>query len=171
MSGKKEDIAKVLIQIGCKKDQACFDFEKVIPYPEKFKQMDKEYGEIEASLKGQYNNEARNKAFEAYKKKYGQTDTYPKDGFNSGGHVWCNQNWGTKWNVDNNVEINKQIISFDTAWTPPLPVIEALAKQHPKVKFQLKYYEGGMGFKGITEYADGELTYEEETEYSGTRGG
>ena len=39
---------------------------------------------------------------------------------------------------------------LDTAWTPPIPFLEQLARQWPTLKFLLDYEELGMGFKGIT---------------------
>ena len=33
-------------------------------------------------------------------------------------YIWCNQNWGTKWNSYNLNIINKDCITFQTAWAP-----------------------------------------------------
>lgn len=43
---------------------------------------------------------------------------------------WQSENWGTKWNAYNQeyVEVNHGSVTlrFDTAWAPPIPVIDAL---------------------------------------------
>ena len=36
-------------------------------------------------------------------------------------------------------------MEFDTAWSPPIPVIEKLASMFSDHVFELKYFEGGMG--------------------------
>ena len=62
---------------------------------------------------------------------------------------WCVDNWGTKWNVDKDPDLNfnkDDTICFDTAWSPPIPVIAALAAKFPDVKFTLRYFEGGNFF-------------------------
>lgn len=47
---------------------------------------------------------------------------------------WCNQKWGTKWNVGEEVEvfydssIEEYEISFNTAWDPPYGIIEEYSK-------------------------------------------
>jgi hypothetical protein len=61
---------------------------------------------------------------------------------------WCVENWGTKWN-SYETELRKKgswqlVITFETAWAPPLPIIEALFKKYPEVDIQfLSACEGG----------------------------
>ena len=67
--------------------------------------------------------------------------TPPKDGFNSGGYKWRVEHWGTKWpafHVDieepvpmygGTVEV---VFHFDTAWSPPTPVIAKAAERFPR---------------------------------------
>lgn len=69
---------------------------------------------------------------------------------------WQVRNWGTKWNsyhlhMDLNVgprdwgstEID---FTFQTAWSPPEPVLQKLSEQEPDLRFDIVGYEGGMGF-------------------------
>jgi hypothetical protein len=55
---------------------------------------------------------------------------------------WCCENWGTKWNAYNSeiteddVEYGHLVISFQTAWSPPTPVYEALAEKFPNVDIE-----------------------------------
>lgn len=71
---------------------------------------------------------------------------------------WAVENWGTKWNsYEGNV--TEEGISFTTAWSPPAPVIAALAKQVDK-PLRMIYDEQGMDFCGeVLAYPDG--TYED----------
>jgi hypothetical protein len=50
-------------------------------------------------------------------------------------YSWAIANWGTKWNASESrySTTNPQsVIWFDTAWDPPVPVFEALAKGFPE---------------------------------------
>jgi len=65
---------------------------------------------------------------------------------------WCVENWGTKWDVDVNIEdMDKESawMTFNTAWGPPVPWLKHIAKRFPKVRFQLKYQEDSMCFFGV----------------------
>ena len=62
-------------------------------------------------------------------------------------------NWGTKWEIGGNgdtAEIDDDGLSFsapfESAWSPPIAVCEALAEQGFDVT--LYYYEPGMGYVG-----------------------
>jgi hypothetical protein len=62
-------------------------------------------------------------------------------------------NWGTKWEIGGNgdvAEIDDDGLSFsalfESAWSPPIAVCEALAEQGFDVT--LYYYESGMGYVG-----------------------
>jgi len=74
-------------------------------------------------------------------------------------------NWGTKWDVScDSVEIDDDGLgfsgTFESAWSPPMGVAEALVEQGYEVT--LYYYEPGMGFCG--KFEDGCDDY---YEYSG----
>lgn len=80
---------------------------------------------------------------------------------------WNCANWGTKWNacdvdIDTNgiphelVQLahaaNKEeplvsaVIRFNSAWSPPVPVIDAIFEQHPELEITFAYHnEGGFG--------------------------
>ncbi len=90
--------------------------------------------------------------------------------------LFTNGHWGTKWNacrthlVDgaSNQQAN---IGFATAWSPPVPVIIELSKQFPKLTFTLKYWEGGVGFRGILRCKSGNILRQASYDYRGSRGG
>jgi hypothetical protein len=62
-------------------------------------------------------------------------------------------------------------LEFDTAWSPPIPVIEKLASMFPDHTFELKYFEGGMGFSGHARWSEGIEEFHQQYDYDGPRGG
>ena len=152
------DVKKVMAKIGNPAgddDQKVIDFNVAIPYPKKFIALDKKA--------------------EKHNKNKRPDEPYMKDGYNSGGYEWCIDNWGTKWNAVNvtDVEIDDEqaTFTFDTAWSPPLPVIQAFSKMFPEHEFNIEYYEAGIGFCGQARYVAGEEIYDNCQDYRGNRGG
>lgn len=85
-------------------------------------------------------------------KKFGFKDWYD----------WRIEKWGTKWNVGSDVDIdnlsgNNISLSFDTAWSPPIPVIAAMCEQYPEVSATLRYIETGNWFAGTVEGVNGKI--------------
>ena len=85
---------------------------------------------------------------------------------------WNVRNWGTKWDVastdeeiysetsliDEGIDDNQKyflVYRFDTAWSPPIPVIEKLSKQYPSLKINLDFEEE-TGWGGEIEFTDGQ---------------
>jgi hypothetical protein len=75
--------------------------------------------------------------------KYGATDWYD----------WCCDKWGTKWNGGelhsysvhpSGTEVS---LGFDTAWSPPEGVYDAMAECWPELNFGGQSTEEGMGFE------------------------
>lgn len=68
---------------------------------------------------------------------------------------FCVAKWGTKWDVDAyegddiKVEDGKLSFGFDSAWSPPTGIYEAMAEQGYYVK--AFYWESGMAFCGVWE--------------------
>jgi len=113
----------------------CLDFDKVIPYPDEYRKQDEYCAKLPPE--------------ERYK---------VKDGYNSGGYDWCIATWGTKWNAcepSYNTDGETIMYSFDTAWSPPEPIVEKLSEMFPTLHFELRFEEGGMGFSGYSIYEKG----------------
>ena len=75
-------------------------------------------------------------------------------------YAWNVENWGTKWpiadiHIDDDEQDDCIEFSFTTAWAPPINAFETWARGQEDVTFELKYFEGGVGFVGTTSY-DGE---------------
>jgi hypothetical protein len=122
------------------------DFMKIHPYP---KELD-----ITAGREGADDSPEQKALVAAEKsnlKRYGYKNWYD----------WCVNNWGTKWNaggdndamqVDYDEDVNDQgtaLFQFDTAWAPPLGVLEKLMDTHPELSIECRYSEPGVGFFGV----------------------
>ena len=155
LTGPKADLAKAQ-SIVVNADGMC---NTLLPYPQHFRDMDL----------------AARAVWEAARAEGKTPDVIPVDGFNSGGYEWCCANWGTKWDVRDATQKassrNRASFIFDTAWSPPVPIIEALSSKFPRLMVTLRYYEGGMGFKGVVKFKDGQLLEEQESDYRGQLGG
>ena len=74
--------------------------------------------------------------------------------------TWRNDNWGTKWNLVPNhdgdltayltVEDGEDYISleFDTAWSPPEGIYEAIVEKYPDLSVNWFYREDGVQISG-----------------------
>lgn len=61
-------------------------------------------------------------------------------------YEWSIKNWGTKWSLqEGNVLVNDCELSFDTAWSAPLPIVAALSKKFPDVEFLHMWADEDIG--------------------------
>ena len=111
--------------------QTCFDFNNIVPIPKE--------------LEGTTSPTPEPDSFEAkrLRKQHGHDNWYD----------WCCDNWDTKWNsagADLTSDSNNSIIEyeFQTAWGPPIKVIEALREQYPDLNITAFYDEPGMEMAG-----------------------
>ena len=76
--------------------------------------------------------------------------------YDAAGYDWEKENWGCKWGATNSVLVDAWDghleYAFDTAWSPPIKLLENLAKQWPNLAFVLQYEELGLAFKGIATF-------------------
>jgi hypothetical protein len=122
------------------------DFMKIHPYPPEL--------DITAGREGPDDSPEQRAlvaAEESNLAKYGYKNWYD----------WCVANWGTKWNaggdndamqVDYDEDVGNQgiaLFQFDTAWAPPLGVLEKLMETHPELSIECRYHEPGVGFFGV----------------------
>ena len=94
--------------------------------------------------------------------------------YNNIGYDWCIANWGSKWGAYD-VELQEDeaelFYTFNSAWSPILPVVKKMAEMFPELTFDYRYYEGGMGFHGVLRIEKGKVVIEKQGEYLGQRGG
>lgn len=76
---------------------------------------------------------------------------------------WSIDNWGTKWNAyDTKFEDHEDgtaTLQFDTAWSHPYPVLEALSVKFPHHQMEVAYADEDLGYN-LGKYAikNGERT-------------
>ncbi|MBP3996706.1 hypothetical protein [Pseudomonas koreensis] len=68
----------------------------------------------------------------------------------TGGHFhtmdFARDVWGTKWNAyDQVIDLDSGEISFDTAWSCPMPVLKELSKRHPNDEITVRYADEDIG--------------------------
>ncbi len=122
---RKEDRIKLEPFITLEGEELRLDFNKVIPKPDTVWDGT---GDVDRDS-------------EEFKKKYPDGDWYN----------WNCDHWGTKWNSCHNdiptlsPDQEEYTVWFDTAWSPPLPVIEELSRH---MDFMYFYIEEGCHFAG-----------------------
>lgn len=79
-------------------------------------------------------------------------------------YVWNTANWGTKWGPYDQ-EVQPGIVRFDTAWSHPFPVIQALSRKNPSAEIHVQYADEDLG-SNCGEYwmVDGSITQQTELE-------
>ena len=112
-----------------KGEKTCFDFNNIVPIPKE--------------LEGTTSPNPEPDLFESrrLRKEYGHDNWYD----------WCRDNWDTKWNSYTarlEEEEDGLHYEFDTAWGPPIKVIEALRKQYPDLSITAFYDEPGCAIAG-----------------------
>ena len=135
IDGNEEDIAKFTEECFTDhKGVAVLDFSKVLPEPD----YDK------PKKDGTHNNGVQT-----------ELHSVMPDWWN-----WRNDNWGTKWNLVPNhdgdltayltVEDGEDYISleFDTAWSPPEGIYEAIVEKYPDLSVNWFYREDGVQISG-----------------------
>jgi hypothetical protein len=154
-----------------KGDRDCpFSFHKIIPYPRVNKCLEK----LSKKREEQRNNEAVKKGFTSF---FGMDDGYEKEEIKKrypeiefeGWYDWNCRNWGTKWNAKHITmsKIKKRNgiyyweVSFDTAWSPPMPIFVAIANQFPNISFEADYVEEGNDYRGEFKVVKGIVVLDE----------
>ena len=167
INGNDEQVEKVLNTILT--DEGDVDFNKIVPMPKSLN--------IECSGKAtlgymivthtgrdsdvlkflKMTKEEQDKCIELgniYKEnieKYGHTDWYG----------WSLDNWGTKWNACDTFN-DGTYVEFNTAWSVPIGIYEALAKMFPDVEISFDWADEDAGYNvGSGNLDDGKLYYTE----------
>jgi hypothetical protein len=133
--GSEEDITKFKEECFTdRKGVAVLDFSKVLPEPD----YDK------PKKDGTHNNGVQT-----------ELHSVMPDWWN-----WRNENWGTKWNLvpDHDGDLTAYItvedgedfimLEFDTAWSPPSGIYEAIVDKYPDLSVNWFYREDGVQMAG-----------------------
>jgi hypothetical protein len=67
----------------------------------------------------------------------------------SGWYEWSCANWGTKWGSYDYEERSREpgrfVFAFETAWSPPRPILAKLAEMWPELRIETKSIDEGGG--------------------------
>jgi hypothetical protein len=126
-------VQKILSEI--KSEESEFDFNKIVPQPRELDDTT-----APASI-------VSDEDYEKSPSK-GITQTMSEDfirkyGFNNW-YDWRYENWGTKWNADE-VIINDNEITFNTAWCNPMALLVALSRKYPNIQFNIIFADEDFG--------------------------
>ena len=75
-------------------------------------------------------------------------------------YEWCCENWGTKWNACscNETDENVKSISFQTAWSAPIPIIQKLSEMYPNIELTLEFADEDLGHNcGEIKFKNGDV--------------
>lgn len=175
ISGDKETIKKVKDQIIVDGE---FSFDHIVKEPKEITEME-EHSDLDNAveyLKASTEEErekvkekilkcrsvdyfnkilAQGKQALLNEEKYGARSWYP----------WRLKNWGTKWDcyeVTYTASETSISLTFQTAWSTPFEVMQALAKQFPTVEIDIEFADEDLGSNcGIYGFKNGEQAYEE----------
>lgn len=74
-------------------------------------------------------------------------------------YEWAPENWGTKWNAYAIEVKSETVLSLQTAYDAPMPIVHALASKYLGIAFTWTYADEDTGCNcGITTYKDGVCT-------------
>ena len=109
-------------------EKPLLDFEKVIPYPDSAPPKYPQAINIEEQMKHPFSK-----------------------WYNDFGYDWCIENWGTKWNACEQVNVlgeDEINLDFQTAWSPPQGIYKKIQTRLPNCSISWFYREDGMQLSG-----------------------
>lgn len=159
---------RFLKEDGSDDGEQVFDFDKLIPMPPSLSCTSGTESQI-AKYEMGYQERGR-PAFQPAPHQYEHADQAVvdqcKENIRLHGYPtwyeWKIEKWGTKWGAYFQKEIEPNILSFQTAWSCPLKILEALAAKFPEVEFVVQYADEDVGSNcGTLTFRGGELVNEE----------
>ena len=157
--GTEEQVKQVTEAIKGEREDQFIDFNKISPIPKELENTQspiriisqKEYDEQEKRIvEGNLTNDEKNfglsrgltqKLVDEYRKKFGHSDWYN----------WRIENWGTKWNAYEQVQIDENVIEFQTAWSTPFALLVNLSELFSEVTFEVRFADEDFGYN-VGEY-------------------
>lgn len=183
--GPEEDIETFMSRYVTAYNGTVLNLDAILPYPERFKELDRIAEEYQAAVKALPREEngitIPRDVQERFVAEHGPR---PTDGFNSGGYEWCTDNWGTKWGCypggysgdeESGIverEPGQVTLHFQTAWGPfNTDLLQTVSMDLPRLHFEYDSYEAGMGFQCHVVVEHGDVLVDDSDSYSGDRGG
>jgi len=95
----------------------------------------------------------------------------PEPENNDDWYNWRVNNWGTKWDIDGNVDVQKVAddcfrLYFTTAWEPPIAWLKSVIKNYPQLNFELNACDPGMDWHYVYEGIGGKLALIERGDFA-----
>lgn len=143
VEGSKEDVAHFIAT--AKSEWGDLDFNQFIKMPDELKTTEEvHYADPDRKAK-------QDAIYAANIAKYGYQSWYD----------WACAKWNTKWNAgDIELSVDEKgeyaFYTFRTAWDAPLPVIAAMSKRFPTLKFVLTADEESQAYYYEKHFVDGE---------------
>ena len=99
--------------------------------------------------------------------------TYPADPSRSG-YEWEIVHWGCKWGAVNPDlvadEPERLAYTFDTPWSPPIPLLLTTSQLFPELTFELEYSEPNTDYSGTMVVKGGQRLVDDQRSCRGERG-
>ena len=73
---------------------------------------------------------------------------------------WNVANWGTKWNCSYPNRLEDNVLDFETAWSPPMPIYFDLSSIFPDIEIEVFIREEGMGYCETMTFLNGDIISE-----------
>lgn len=125
------------------------------PDSEKFMFAVKSKKEIEKEIKDM--SEEDRKLFDLGKRAFENIQNYGAPTW----YEWSLNNWDTKWNAYDFDYDRDKTIYFNTAWSAPHNILQALSEKYPEVRLEHSWADEDIGYNvGERIYRGGEITYE-----------
>ena len=157
--GTEEQVKQVLEAIKGEREDQFIDFNKIAPIPKELENTQspiriisqEEYDEQEKRIaEGNLTDNEKNfglsrgltpELANEYRKKFGHADWYN----------WRLENWDTKWNAYEQVQIDENVIEFQTAWSTPFSLLVNLSELFSEVTFEVRFADEDFGYN-VGEY-------------------
>jgi hypothetical protein len=145
-----------------------FDFNKLAPIPkelrgtrspmqhisqEEYDEQEKLIAELDAKINrgDKLTKEEQSKVTFGFSRQLTEelSRKYIKEFGTDNWYNWQIANWGTKWNSYSHFGLDddgEPFFGFQTAWSHPLPIIEALSIKFPEVKFEVRFADEDFGY-------------------------
>jgi hypothetical protein len=85
--------------------------------------------------------------------------------------AWRCEHWGDKWNAKDagetklrRFESGAVELKFDTAWSPPVPIFEAIAERFPELEIAGDFIDGQYNWSGEVHIVAGDVRLKDTTE-------
>lgn len=170
--GNAGDILKSLLDTKISGKPLVFDFNKIVPMPgiyEGFVGSVRYFGDLD-----KVTEEEKAKFDERDLKAFNLMVQLKNMNMPVDPTEWARERWGTKWNAydaeDLSVHETSAYVRFETAWSPPLPVMLALSEKYPHIAIFIEYADEGGYFVGRHKFHGGKIELEEAFEWTSEAG-